>query len=424
MIPTGGGIFKSTNGGANWSIVNTGLPSYPMVDALAIDPATPNILYARTWAGVFKSTNGGENWNAANTGLPTTVTVYLGQGALAIDPVTPSTLYVGTDAGVFKSTNSGGNWSAVNTGLPPNTYVHSLAINPLMPTTLYAGTDVGVFKSANSGGSWSDVNDFQPIYKDIFALAIDPATPTTLYAGTSYGVFKSTDNGENWNDFSTGLTHTNVLALAINPATPNILYAGTDGGVATSHDTAALSILHSQGSYDGHIFELGENSNAGWRFNSNSSRLYVGDDHRNRQYLSILSFDTSSLPDNAVIFSAILHVKRMRIIGKNPFDTHGNLEVEIGSPCFGSSCNLETADFQAGAQDVAGNLSSSSTNEWHSIVIDQGDYSYINLTGTTQFRLRFELEDNNDRSADGIQFLSGNANMNDRPVLIIEYYVP
>ena len=81
--------------------------------ALAIDPATPTTLYAGTGGGVFKSTNGGGNWSAVNTGL-TNTNVY----ALAIDPATPTTLYAGThDGGVFKSTNGGGNWSAVNTGL-------------------------------------------------------------------------------------------------------------------------------------------------------------------------------------------------------------------------------------------------------------------------------------------------------------------
>jgi hypothetical protein len=87
----GGGVFKSTNGGTNWSAVNTGLTN-TYVYALAIDPATPTTLYAGTWGGgVFKSTNGGTNWSAVNTGLTNTYV-----WALAIDPATPTTLYAGT----------------------------------------------------------------------------------------------------------------------------------------------------------------------------------------------------------------------------------------------------------------------------------------------------------------------------------------
>ena len=67
-----------------------------------IDPTTPAIVYALTYDGVFKSTNGGGNWSAINTGLPAA-----GLFSLAIDPATPATLYAGTGYdGVFKSTNS------------------------------------------------------------------------------------------------------------------------------------------------------------------------------------------------------------------------------------------------------------------------------------------------------------------------------
>jgi hypothetical protein len=52
-------------------------------------------------------------------------------------------------------------------------------------------------------------------------------------------------------------------------------------------------------------------------------------------------------------------------------------------------------------------------------------YPYINKTGTTQFRLRFKLDDDNDNTADYMKFFSGNyGTVNDRPVLVIQYYVP
>jgi hypothetical protein len=98
--------------------------------------------------------------------------------------------------------------------------------------------------------------------------------------------------------------------------------------------------------------------------------------------------------------------------------------VEIGSSCFGTSCDLESSDFQASAQDVAGLLSSFSVDNWHSAALGANAYDYIDRNGITQFRLRFELEDNDDWGMDAIQFLSGNASPDDRPQLIIEYYVP
>ena len=88
-------------------------PEGGFIIPLAIDPVTPTTLYAGTYGnGVFKSTNGGGNWSLVDTGLTNTDVI-----ALAIDPVTPTTLYAATYGnGVFKSTNGGGNWSAVNTG--------------------------------------------------------------------------------------------------------------------------------------------------------------------------------------------------------------------------------------------------------------------------------------------------------------------
>jgi photosystem II stability/assembly factor-like uncharacterized protein len=234
----GSGVLKSTDGGWNWTAINTGLAG-TSVYALAVDPTTPTTLYAGTWHGhgVFKSTNGGENWRAVNAGLTGTYV-----NALAIDPKTPTTLYAGTwhGHGVFKSTNGGENWSAVNAGLT-GTYVNALTIDPTTPTTLYAGTwhGHGVFKSTDGGENWSAVNaGLTGTY--VNDLAIDPKTSTTLYAGTWYGhgVFRSTDGGGNWSAVKAGMADSYVYALAIDPATPTTLYAGTQGsGVFRSTDS-------------------------------------------------------------------------------------------------------------------------------------------------------------------------------------------
>jgi photosystem II stability/assembly factor-like uncharacterized protein len=241
----GGGVFKSTDGGLNWSA--SGLTSiYTSVTALAIDPVTPTTLYAGSiyWPGVFKSPDGGASWNA--TGLARGVL------SLAIDPLTPTTLYAGDDAGgVFKSMDGGANWSAALLfyyGLcGPCGGVGALTIDPLIQTTLFGGTGVitaydydgsflytasgRVFKSADGGTGWGMSAWFDDD-ESVQTLAIeprtDPQTPATLYAGTTLRVVKSTDGGVSWN--ATGLTGVPVSSLAIDPLTPTTLYAGTNGG--------------------------------------------------------------------------------------------------------------------------------------------------------------------------------------------------
>ena len=229
-----GTAVKSTDGGDNWIVANTGLPNFAA--AIAIDPITPSTLYAAKYeccGAVFKSTDSARTWSAANTGLPDR-----GVNAIAIDPVTPNTLYVGTDLnGVFKSTDGARTWSAVNTGLL-DTNVGVLAIDPTTPRTLYAGTYGGassgsVFKSADAATTW-DAAGTGVTTTFVYALAIDPITPRTLYAGTQgRGVFKSSDAGATWGAANAGPTDGDVPALAIDPITPNTLYAGTYGADAS-----------------------------------------------------------------------------------------------------------------------------------------------------------------------------------------------
>jgi len=115
-----GEIFKSTNGGLRWGRVPIPVPGGSVIASLAIDPATPSIVYA-TYAygnpgkgGVFKSIDRGETWFAAQDGLSDAKRVM----ALAIDPGTPSRIFAATQTGVFMSTDAAASWTPLNSGLP------------------------------------------------------------------------------------------------------------------------------------------------------------------------------------------------------------------------------------------------------------------------------------------------------------------
>ena len=231
------GIFKSTDGGGTWSAINVGLPPKAEIHNLIIDPKMPNAMYAGTYVrataisgnptgtpGIFKSTDGGAHWSAVNTGV----------NGISISTLTISasdSLYAAIfPFGIFKSTDSGGTWYILDAS-PIATTIYSVIIDPLTPTTLYVTANSGgeIFKSIDGGATWHSLNTSADM-KGVGTLVIDPSNPDTLYAGTQQGLFKSTDGGESWNAVKgNGLPHNGVNLLKIDPVTTSTIYVATYG---------------------------------------------------------------------------------------------------------------------------------------------------------------------------------------------------
>ena len=100
------GVLKSTDGGASFTVKSNGLPEFmfmPPAGGVRVNPAHHDVLYVGAqFDGVFKSTDGAETWTPINLGL---------DGAevfgLAIDPASPNVLYAGTTLSVYKTTTAG-----------------------------------------------------------------------------------------------------------------------------------------------------------------------------------------------------------------------------------------------------------------------------------------------------------------------------
>jgi photosystem II stability/assembly factor-like uncharacterized protein len=186
------GLFKSTNGGASWRAVYTypvdktgfRLNGTPFFQALALDPQNPATLYGLDGAAgrVFRSTDSGANWRAITSGLPG-FELY----SLAGDPEDGRMLYAGTVSGLYKSTDGGAHWQAANPGLGPGA-VGALAIDPRHSGTLYASSHAqiigaGIYKSTDGGANWIlSIKGLRAV--EIYGLAMDPQHPATIYAGT------------------------------------------------------------------------------------------------------------------------------------------------------------------------------------------------------------------------------------------------
>jgi hypothetical protein len=225
-----------------------------------------------------------------------------------------------------------------------------------------------------------------------------------------------------WFGFSVAISGDVVVVGAIS-ADPG---GTTEAGAAYIFKKVIIANFSSQGAYDGNILESGEFSNVGGTVNANAATFRVGDNGLDRQYRSLLSFDTSTLPDNAVITSVVLKIKKQGLAGTDPFTTHQGLKVDIRKPYFGSSLALVASDFQAAAsKPVVGTFGSTPVSGWYSVNLNSSAYTYVNKTGTTQFRLRFMLDDNDDRGDDYMLFYSGDwSTVTDRPRLVVQYVVP
>jgi hypothetical protein len=204
---------------------------------------------------------------------------------------------------------------------------------------------------------------------------------------------------------------------------------GTTIGRNTPVDVVVSTITRSYrsvGSQDGWVLESIENSNAGGAMNSAAMVFYLGDDSQDRQYRAIISFNTSGLPDNAVIASVVFKIKKQGLVGTDPFTTHGNILVDIRKGAFGDNNALQLLDFQAAAsKNVAGSIKNMPSSGWYSVTFNSSAFPYINLTDVTQFRLRFQKDDNDDLGADYLKFNSGDEwTEPNRPLLTIQYYVP
>jgi len=237
-----GYAYKSLDAAGSWIDISADLRSAGYVWTFAVDPITPSTVYAGTLNGVFKSTNGGANWVASSTGLGNTTSFGDREvSELVIDPSSPRTLYASVGAGkVFKSVDGAASWSPASSGLPSSGAGH-LVIDPSRPQTLYAvGLVSGVYKSEDGGNAWTLASPSSP--RDVTALVIDPGSPSTLYAGTNgEGVFQSVNGGISWSPINNGLTEQHIKRLAVGPPSSGIVHAATEAGIFSIQLTPTIA---------------------------------------------------------------------------------------------------------------------------------------------------------------------------------------
>ncbi len=193
-----GGVFKSVDSGATWNPVGFNQTG-GFGRSVAVSPHTPGLLFARFNQGVYRSTNGGDNWSQVTTK----------SGDIGFDPVSSSTVYLLSDfEGVLKSIDSGATFIQLTKGFNgPGTT--ALAVDPLKPSTLYfgtlpAGADDSFVAALNPSGStllystflggMLSSGDFSGVNAFAVAIALDSSGNTYISGSSHSPTFPTTPN--------------------------------------------------------------------------------------------------------------------------------------------------------------------------------------------------------------------------------------
>ena len=314
---TGGGLWKTTDGGSNWKNVSDGFFGGG-IGAVAVAPGDETIVYAgegestlrnnvsENLGGIWRSDNGGRSWR--NLGLKNSRHI----ARIVVHPKDPDIVWVAvmghlfgpnTERGVYKTTDGGKSWRRV-LFVNDQTGCSEIVMEPGNPTVLYAGmwhvkrtpyslesggAGSGLFKSTDGGETWTDISAHKGLPKGIWGVvnvAVSATDPDKIFAmveNAAGGLFVSTDKGTTW----TRLNEDNEIRqrawyynrVYVDPTNDNIIYClnaecmrSVDGG----HSFTRLQTPHSDhhdlwiDPKDGHRLILADDGGAQVSFNGGS----------------------------------------------------------------------------------------------------------------------------------------------------------
>ena len=207
-------------GPTSWNQTSGWNPGVGRITSIAIDTKDANhIIVGSPGGGVWKTTDGGANWSPLTDNL-SNVYVY----ALAIDPVDSSIYYWGSSSGIiFKSTDAGATWNQLaDTGYG---IVNKILINPTDTSKMFCSSRYdGVYKSTDGGVNWSLISVVSTTGYDI---EFKPGDFSVVYASGN-NFFKSTDSGQNFSLISNSSSSNNFGSgpkmIGVSAASPEVVY--------------------------------------------------------------------------------------------------------------------------------------------------------------------------------------------------------
>jgi photosystem II stability/assembly factor-like uncharacterized protein len=274
------GVYRTSDGGKTWKRSLFINPDTGVID-VALDPRRPATLYAAAYqvrrdgfagldpavqcgpgGGLYRTTDGGATWRRLRRGLPRRP---LGRCGLAVSRQDPRVVYavVQTDrtatglrgqkparnadastGGVFRSQDRGRTWTKLNNLCPRPFYYGQVRIDPKDSHRIYV-LGVTLFASSDGGRTFSPRNAARGTHNDHHALWIDPRDPDHLVLGGDGGMYFSYDRGATWEHVN-NLPIGQFYGIAVDMRRPYRVYGGlqdngTWGGPSATRRAAAIT---------------------------------------------------------------------------------------------------------------------------------------------------------------------------------------
>ncbi len=336
MGTTGGGVFKTEDGGQSWFPASDGFFG-GTIGAIAVAPSNPDIVYVGGGEypirgnvsygdGVWKSTDAGKTW--AYMGLGDTRQIE----SVIVDPGNPDVVYVGAfghifgpnaDRGVFKTTDGGKTWNKI-LYVNDSTGVSDMKMDPGDPNTLYVtfwqayrlpwtfssgGDGSTMFKTTDGGAHWTSLKDNPGLPAGIWGnagLAVSAANPQIVWAlieAKQGGLYKSSDAGATWR-FVNGDNEIKQRAwyymkVTADPTDTNVLYINNVSFMKSTDGGKTFRAMRGGGHGDSHHLWIAPNDpkrmietdDGGARVTTDGGDTWTAEDLPTAQFYHVIATD-------------------------------------------------------------------------------------------------------------------------------------
>ncbi|MCW3077034.1 MAG: hypothetical protein JWO32_1643 [Bacteroidetes bacterium] len=221
-----GNIYRSTNGGASWAGISTGITGTgAWVTPWKQDPVNASTIYCGR-NQMFISSNLGTNWTQmGTTGGSGSITEF------AVAPSNNQVMYVLYPGSIRKTTDGGTSWTNVTQNVPGNTSF--ITISPTDPNKAWVTVSgfalTGkVFQTVDGGATWMNITSNLPNLPANCSV-YEPGSNDRIYIGMDVGIYYKDNSTANWTLYNTGLPNVSVMDMEMSPAAPGKIFAATYG---------------------------------------------------------------------------------------------------------------------------------------------------------------------------------------------------